>query len=88
MLRTFGIDITGCTFGLSCLSKLANDTEENFIHPSDVKGYVFGNKLATVEEDKLIFRRSGFIDEEEGAVFDSYDTKGMQKVSCKSWYNY
>ena len=41
LLRLFGIDITGCAFGLSGVNPAINDAEENFIRPKDAEKLYF-----------------------------------------------
>ena len=49
LLRLFGIDITGCTFGLSSLSTSVEIADENFIHPEQVNEFILQNRLKKIQ---------------------------------------
>ena len=42
LLRLFGIDITGCTFGLSEMNTSTEDAENKFIQPGSANEYLLG----------------------------------------------
>ena len=60
MLRSFGIDITGCTFGLSCLSASTDNAEENFIHPEDTDEFMLQNKLGITQDSVRTLARNNY----------------------------
>ena len=53
LLRLFGIDITGCAFGLSGVNPAINDAEENFIRPKDAEKLYFKHKCKTMLTNKF-----------------------------------
>ena len=60
MLRSFGIDITGCTFGLSCLSASTDNAEENFIHPEDTEEFMPQKKSGTMQDSVRMLPRHNY----------------------------
>ena len=77
MLRLFGIDITGCTFGLSSLKSSTEDAENNFIHPKHANSFVLHNKLRilhTNDHETHNYMNTNYKQEATKIVSDDYQT--------------